>query len=90
MRGLYTIFNKELADYLISWRGIILFAVALLITVVAIYGPAGALVNIREQLSEPTQFGQTQFIFIYGGFVHKWRTVIIICVIPCITFCKII
>lgn len=64
MRGLYTIFNKELADYLMSWRGIILFAVALLVTVVAIYGPAGALVNIREQLSEPTQFGQTQFVFL--------------------------
>jgi len=64
VRGLYTIFNKELADYLISWRGIILFAVALLVTVVAIYGPAGALVNIREQLGEPTQFGQTRFIFL--------------------------
>jgi ABC-2 type transport system permease protein len=64
MRGLYTIFNKELADYLISWRGIILFAVGLLVTVVAIYGPAGALVNIREQLSEPTQYGGTQFVFL--------------------------
>jgi ABC-2 type transport system permease protein len=64
MRGLVAIFDKELADYLISWRGIILFAVALLVTVVAIYGPAGALVNIREQLGEPTQFGQTQFVFL--------------------------
>ncbi len=64
MRGLYTIFNKELADYLMSWRGIILFAVALLVTVVAIYGPSGALVNIRTQLSEPTQYGQTQFVFL--------------------------
>jgi ABC-2 type transport system permease protein len=64
MRGLVAVFDKELADYLISWRGIILFAVALLITVVAIYGPAGALVNIREQLGEPTQFGQTQFVFL--------------------------
>jgi ABC-2 type transport system permease protein len=64
MRGLYTIFNKELADFLLSWRGIILFAVALLVTVVAIYGPAGALVNIRAQLEEPTQFGQTQFVFL--------------------------
>jgi ABC-2 type transport system permease protein len=64
VRGLYTIFNKELADYLMSWRGIILFAMALLVTVVAIYGPSGALVNIREQLSQPTQFGQTQFIFL--------------------------
>ncbi len=64
MRGLYTIFNKELADFLMSWRGIILFAVALLITVVAIYGPAGALVNIREQLAEPTQFGANQFVFL--------------------------
>jgi ABC-2 type transport system permease protein len=64
VRGLYTVFNKELADYLMSWRGIILFAVALLVTVVAIYGPAGALVNIREQLSTPTQYGQTQFVFL--------------------------
>jgi len=64
VRGLYTIFNKELADYLMSWRGIILFAVALLVTIVAIYGPSGALVNIREQLSEPTQYGQTQFVFL--------------------------
>jgi ABC-2 type transport system permease protein len=64
MRGLVAVFDKELADYLISWRGIILFAVALLVTVVAIYGPGGALVNIREQLGEPTQFGQTQFIFL--------------------------
>jgi ABC-2 type transport system permease protein len=64
MRGLVTIFDKELADYLISWRGIILFAVALLVTVVAIYGPAGALVNIRAQMSEPTQFGASQFVFL--------------------------
>jgi len=64
MRGLYTVFNKELADFLLSWRGIILFAVALLVTVVAIYGPAGALINIRAQIEEPTQFGQTQFIFL--------------------------
>jgi ABC-2 type transport system permease protein len=64
MRGLYTIFNKELADFLLSWRGIILFAVALLVTVVAIYGPAGALVNIRAQLEEPTQFGASQFVFL--------------------------
>jgi len=64
VRGLYTIFNKELADYLMSWRGIILFAVALLVTIVAIYGPAGALSNIRAQLEEPTQYGQTQFVFL--------------------------
>ena len=30
MRGLLTVFNKELADYFISWRGIILFGVVLL------------------------------------------------------------
>ena len=38
MRGLYTVFEKELADYFISWRGIILFAVVLMATVIAIYG----------------------------------------------------
>ena len=64
MRGLYTIFRKELSDYLISWRGIILFAVALLVTVIAIYGPSGALINIRAELAEPTQYGATEFVFL--------------------------
>ena len=64
MRGLYTVFKKELADHLISWRGIILFAVALLVTVIAIYGPSGALVNIRADLAEPTQYGATEFVFL--------------------------
>jgi len=64
MRGLLTVFSKELADYLISWRGIILFCVVLLTTVFAIYGPSGALQNIREELAVTTQFGATQFIFL--------------------------
>lgn len=64
MRGLYTIFRKELSDHLISWRGIILFAVALLVTIIAIYGPSGALVNIRAELAEPTQFGAAEFVFL--------------------------
>lgn len=64
MRGLYTVFRKELADYFISWRGIILFAVVLMATVIAIYGPAGALANIRAELEVPTQFGMTEFVFL--------------------------
>ena len=64
MRGLYTIFRKELSDHLISWRGIILFTVVLLVTIIAIYGPSGALVNIRAELAEPTQYGATEFVFL--------------------------
>ena len=64
MRGLLTVFNKELADYFISWRGIILFGVVLLTAVFAIYGPAGALQNIRADLSSTSQFGATQFVFL--------------------------
>ena len=64
MRGLLTVFNKELADYLISWRGIILFGFVLLTAVFAIYGPSGALQNIRGELSSGSQFGTTQFIFL--------------------------
>ena len=64
MRGLLTVFNKELADYFISWRGIILFGVVLLTAVFAIYGPSGALQNIRAELSSTTQLGATQFVFL--------------------------
>lgn len=64
MRGLLTVFSKELADYFISWRGIILFGVVLLTAVFAIYGPSGALQNIRAELTATTQFGVTQFIFL--------------------------
>jgi ABC-2 type transport system permease protein len=64
MRGLYTVFEKELADYFISWRGIILFAVVLMATVIAIYGPSGSLANIRASLATPTQFGVNEFVFL--------------------------
>lgn len=64
MRGLLTVFNKELADYFISWRGIILFGVVLLTAVFAIYGPSGALQNIRAELTSTTQLGATQFVFL--------------------------
>ena len=64
MRGLVTVFGKELADYFTGWRGIILFIVVLLAAIFAIYGPSGALENIREELSTPTQFGATQFVFL--------------------------
>lgn len=64
MRGLLTVFSKELADYFISWRGIILFGVVLLTAVFAIYGPSGALQNIRAELTSTTQLGATQFVFL--------------------------
>jgi len=63
MRGLLTVFNKELADYFISWRGIILFGVVLLTAVFAIYGPSGALQNIRADLGS-AQLGTTEFVFL--------------------------
>ena len=64
MRGLLTVFNKELADYFISWRGVILFAVVLLTAVFAIYGPSGAIQNIRDSISSGSQLGSTQFVFL--------------------------
>jgi ABC-2 type transport system permease protein len=64
MRGLVTVFTKELADYFISWRGIILFAVVLLTTVVAVYGPSGAFQNIRAAVESAGSFGVTEFIFL--------------------------
>jgi len=64
MRGLLTVFTKELADYFVSWRGIILFAVVLLATVFAVYGPAGAFHNIRAAVTSSGQFGATEFIFL--------------------------
>jgi ABC-2 type transport system permease protein len=64
MRGLVTVFIKELADYLTSWRGIILFVVVILAAVFAIYGPSGAFQNIRSAVSSTIQSGATQFIFL--------------------------
>ena len=64
MRGLVTVFIKELADYFISWRGIILFAVVLLTTVFAVYGPSGAFQNIRAAVESAGTFGITEFIFL--------------------------
>ena len=64
MRGLLTVFSKELADYFTGWRGIILFTVVLLAAIFAIYGPSGALQNIRTELEAPTQFGVGEFVFL--------------------------
>jgi ABC-2 type transport system permease protein len=65
MKGLMTVFYKELADHLNSWRGIILFMMVLLVSVFALLGPSGALENLRGQLATPVQYGAGQFVFIY-------------------------
>ena len=56
MQGLMTVFHKELADHFTSWRGIILFIMVLLVGVLAVLGPFGALGNIRQELTTPIQF----------------------------------
>lgn len=56
MKGLMTVFKKEIADDFASWRFIILFALVLLAGVFAIYVAAQ---NIRGAVT-----GTTQFVFI--------------------------
>lgn len=65
MSGLLTVFKKELADDFTSWRFIILFALALLLGVAAIYEAAG---SIRGAVT-----GETRFVFI-ALFTTSGRT----------------
>ena len=65
MKGLMTVFYKEVADHFTSWKGIILFITVLLVSVFATIGPTGAVANLREQLATPTQYGIERFIFLY-------------------------
>lgn len=55
MKGLMTVFEKELADHLTSWRFIILFAIVFVVGVVAIYLDAQ---YIRQEVVE------TRFVFL--------------------------
>jgi ABC-2 type transport system permease protein len=65
MKGLMTVFYKELADHLTSWRGIILFMTVLLVSVFSTLGPSGAIASLREQLATPVQYGIGRFVFLY-------------------------
>jgi len=49
MQGMMTVFRKELADHLTSWRFIIIFAIVFLVGIVAIYFDAQF---IRQQVAE--------------------------------------
>lgn len=65
MKGLMTIFYKEVADHFTSWKGIILFLTVVLVSVFATLGPQGAIEGLRQQLATPVQYGAGQFVFIY-------------------------
>lgn len=53
MAGLRAIFWKELADYFISWRFLILFA---LILAISVFAMQGAWTNIRAEITEETRY----------------------------------
>lgn len=67
MQALMTVFYKELADHFTSWRGIILFIMVLLVGVLAVLAPAGALDNMRAELTTPTQFIFLKLFTASGG-----------------------
>ena len=56
MKGLMSVFHKELADHFTGWRGIILFIMILMVTIFVIMGPSGALLNLRAEVTSPTQY----------------------------------
>ena len=73
MQGLMTVFYKELADYFTSWRGIILFVVILLMGILAIIGPSGAVEIMRaEATTAPTPFAFLG-LFTAGSRPFIWR-----------------
>lgn len=65
MKGLMTVFYKELTDHFTSWRGIILFMTVLLVSVFSTIGPSGAIANLRPTLETPVQYGVGRFVFLY-------------------------
>ena len=77
MQGLMTVFHKELADHFTSWRGIILFVTILLMGVLAIIGPSGALESMRADATAPTQFVFLR-LFTTGSYSFIWRTSMIL------------
>ena len=70
MRELMTIFGKEISDHFTSWRFVILFAITMVVGVVAIYIDA---MYIRQTISDPrfiflqlyTTSGQSLPLFIF-------------------------
>ncbi len=56
MQGLMTVFHKELADNFTSWRGIILFVMVLLVGVLAVIAPSGALEAMKAETNASSQF----------------------------------
>ncbi len=72
MQGLMTVFYKELADHFTSWRGIILFVTILLMGVLAIIGPSGAIEGMRADVTAPTQFIFLR-LFTAGSYSFAWR-----------------
>lgn len=72
MQGLMTVFYKELADHFTSWRGIILFIMILLMGVLAIIGPSGAIESMRADVTAPTQFVFLR-LFTAGSYSFAWR-----------------
>ena len=56
MQALMTVFHKELADNFTSWKGIILFIMVLLVGVLVVLAPSGALDSIKATLTAPNQF----------------------------------
>ena len=72
MQGLMTVFYKELADHFTSWRGIILFVTILLMGVLAIIGPSGAVESMRAEATAPTQFVFLR-LFTTGSYSFAWR-----------------
>ena len=72
MQGLMTVFYKELADHFTSWRGIILFVMILLMGVLAIIGPSGAVESLRAEATAPTQFIFLR-LFTTGSYSFVWR-----------------
>jgi ABC-2 type transport system permease protein len=65
MKGLMTVFYKEVADHFTSWKGIILFLTIVLVSVFATLGPQGAIAGLRQQLATPVQYGFGRFAFLY-------------------------
>lgn len=72
MQGLMTVFYKELADHFTSWRGIILFIMILLMGVLAIIGPSGAVESMMAESAAPAQFVFLR-LFTTGSYSFAWR-----------------
>ncbi len=77
MQGLMTVFHKELTDHLTSWRGIILFVMVLLVGVLAVIGPNGAVETLRAEAAAPTDYIFLN-LFTTGSYSFMWRISMIV------------